>query len=209
MNYTIEKLVIYRFFGSFEKEEGWLEQMSLEGWHLAKVWGGVQYTFEKGQPEKRVYQIDFRKFSKEQDMVDYLTLFADSGWSPVNPRLSHTNFYFYTQQDGTPKDIFSDKASKAQRYLRYAQLTAYSVLITFLPYIGLYATGVFRVGQLGYLTPGLWQMTGGEFWRHFLFETPFVMMRVGGGMLPALILLVSLAFYIKYTLAYKRSLAQG
>lgn len=35
----------------------------------------------------------------------------------------------------------------------------------------------FELKNLTYLTPGLWERTGVDFWGGFLFETPFVVLR--------------------------------
>jgi hypothetical protein len=200
------KIVKIKMFFSFEKEEAWLAQMSAAGWHLAGNPNGF-YTFIKGEPEQRVYKIDFRKFNHKQDMIDYVTLFEDSGWRSIDPRLSRYNYYFYSRSDGAEKDIFSDKASKAQRYLRYAQYLGYSFFPILMMYFVLYASGTLRVGDFGYLTPGLWEMTGWQFAARFLFETPFVLMRATCGFLPMVILLAGFYYVLRFFAQYRRALA--
>ena len=57
-----------------------------------------------------------------------------------------------------------------------------------------------------YLTPGLWEMSGLAFWRHFLFETPFALMR-GFGWLFWLLFILSYAFFaVKSWALYKKAL---
>jgi hypothetical protein len=201
------QISIIKFFLRFEKEEAWLESMSASGWHLVRASYGW-YKFQGGQPEKRVYRIDCRNITKQADLVDYVSLFTDSGWTSVSPKKNVGNYYFYALADQPGKDIFSDKASKAGRYLRYAQLTGIS-LIPMIPIYGaLYATGALKMGNWGYLTPGLWQMTGAEFTRHFLFETPFVLLRALGWMLPLLVVLACLIFIYRYYRIYKKELGK-
>ncbi len=186
---------VYRFFLSFEKEEAWLEGMSAQGWHLVGVSSLGIYTFEQGQPERRTYKIDFRQISRQRDLDDYVALFTDSGWTCVSPRASAYNYYFYSPATGANQEIFSDLPSKAQRSLRFATYIGYCLLISVLPYLTLYLSGTIKVGDLGYQTPGLWSMQGSEFVFHFLFETPFVLLRAFGGLVP-FVLLIAYGFFI-------------
>ena len=205
MNQTISK---FRIFLSIEKEESWLEEMSRQGWHLIKT-PGVTYTFEKGEPEERVYKIDFRFFNKQDELDEYTSMFEDSGWQPIDPRKSRNNFYFYTQKTHANKDIFSDEASKAQRNFRYASYTFYTFLIVSIPYLVLYLNGTISPTNLGYLTPGLWNMQGFDFIRHFLFETPFVIGRIIGGYLPLVILLAASLFLMRSYFQYIKKSRHG
>ena len=194
-----------KFFVRFEREEAWLEAMSASGWHLVSASYGL-YKFHGGQPEKRIYKIDCRNITKQADLLDYISLFTDSGWTSVSPKKNVGNYYFSSLADQPGKDIFSDKASRAGRYLRYAQITGVS-LIPLIPIYGaLFATGALKMGSWGYLTPGLWQMTGLEFTRHFLFETPFVVLRAIGWMLPLLVVLTCLIFICCYYRIYRKEL---
>ncbi len=196
-----------KFFFRFEKEEAWLEAMSASGWHLISASYGY-YRFQAGKPEKRVYRIDCRNITKQADLVDYVSLFADSGWTSISPKKNVGSYYFYSLVDQPGKDIFSDITSRAGRYLRMAQLTGIS-LIPMIPIYGaLIATGALKMGSWGYLTPGLWQMTGVEFTRHFLFETPFVVLRAIGWMLPLLVVLACLIFIYCYYRIYRQELTK-
>lgn len=199
------QISLIKIFFRFEKEEAWLEGMSASGWHLVSASYGY-YRFQGGQPEKRVYRIDCRNITKQIDLDDYVSLFTDSGWISVSARKNVGNYYFYSQADQPGKDIFSDKASRAGRYLRYAQLTGISLIPMIPIYVALFSTGVFKMGSWGYLTPGLWQMTGFDFARHFLFETPFVLLRAIGWMLPLLVVLACLIFIYRYYRIYKKEL---
>lgn len=205
MKQTLSK---FKLFLSIEKEEAWLEEMSRKGWHLVKT-PGLSYTFEKGEPEERTYRIDFRFFNKQSEMDEYLTLFEDSGWQAVNPNKSRSNFYFYTTRSDSPQEIFSDEASRAQRSYRFATYSFSTFVIIFLPYLVLYISGVISPENVGYLTPGLWQMQGAEFIQHFLFETPFVIMRVGFGYFPLIVLLIAGLFVLRSYLQYQKVKQKG
>lgn len=206
---VVNKLVVYKWFFSFEKEEHWLEQMSAQGWHFTKVSSFYGYTFVKGAPEKRIYKIDFRKLDPGKDRDDYIALFADAGWQCIEPARYNYSFYFYTTQDGAARDIFSDNASRANRYLRYAQISLMSLLPAFIPFLALYMINAMQPQKILYLTPGLWEMKGWEFIKHFLFETPFVLMRAGAYLLPALVLLFALFFLLRYVRLYRKLATEG
>ncbi len=199
-----QKTIKFRIFFSIEKEEQWLETMSAQGWHLVSLPGFV-YTFQKGTPEKRIYRIDYRTINKQDQLDDYLSLFEDSQWTCVNPKTGVYNYYFYTTATNQIADIFSDQYSKAQRFHRYANALFSSMFISIIPYFALYATGIIRFSEMGYLTPGLWEMQGNEFFRHFLFETPFVLFRVGCGLFPVFILLFVLYFRIMADLKLRQT----
>ncbi len=202
----------YKLFFTFEKEEAYLERMSAEGFHLKKV-SGPAYTFEQGAPEQRIYRIDFRKLDHDRDVADYVALFADSGWTCINPRratITSTsyNYYFYTLRESGAEDIFSDSTSKAQRYLRYANYMVYMWVALSLPYVVLFSTGAYSVKEWGYLTPGLWEMPTAQFIPHFLFETPFVLMRMTFIILPVLVVLIWAYFVFRYYQLYKKALVE-
>jgi hypothetical protein len=191
------------FFWKPEKEETWLEQKSQNGWHLKKISSFGFYTFEKGQPEKRVYKIDYRNFTHARDREDYLAMFADSGWQPVMQKGVNYAFYFYSTQPTVRRDIFSDEVSRVQRNLRYVTLMFYSLFPAFIPLLVVYFSGNNYAGNLGYQTPGLWQMTGAQFITHFLFETPFVLLRASIYALPLIPLLLAAFFILRYYWKYR------
>lgn len=197
-----------KFFANLDREEAWLNQMAAEGQLLTRA--RTLYTFEPVNHESAVVRVDYRPSMKRADFEDYVRLFDDSGWRHLDGTRNGGPQYFASFSDDTNADIFSDPASKAQRYLR--SITACGLIL--LPFLSV----VFTLSAQGnlwpnassspadwYLTPGLWDMRGADFLGAFLFETIFVAFRVGG---PLLILgfcfyLVSLMMY-QYML-YRRS----
>lgn len=198
----------FKFFSSPQKEEAWLEQMAQRGWFLKRVSSFYSYTFQQGAPERRAYKLDYRTFRSSQDREDYLVLFKDSGWQAVMPREMNGAYYFYSSQDGPERDIFSDDVSRAQRNLRYAQMCTYSLIPAMLPWLVLYLTGNIQLRNIGYMTPGLWEMTGTRFIFHFLFETPFVLLRSGAYFLPLLLVILIIAFLLQYYREYRKAVRQ-
>lgn len=196
----------FRFFVNFEKEEAWLNQMSHNGWHLRSVSLFNVYSFEKGEPQNRNYRVDCRTFNKKKDLEDYISLFTDCGWVSIDAKMYQYNYYFYTQDPLCSQDIFSDKASKAQRYLRFSQAFLFSGAVVMLPYIGLYGSSVFKAYDIGYQTPNLWTMPKEKFISHFLFETPFVVFRALIYGLPIFMFLACTYFVIRFYVQYKKDI---
>ena len=87
-----------------------------------------------------------------------------------------------TKYSYTDTEIFSDSASSAGRYKRLSNmwltltLSYIPILIALINTNFIEWSAIIHPKQL-YYTPGLWDMNGFNFWRHFLFETPFALMR--------------------------------
>ncbi|SOC25179.1 uncharacterized protein DUF2812 [Ureibacillus xyleni] len=182
-----------KFFIDFEKEEQWLNQMAKNGYHLQSTSFG--YHFQRGKAENAIIKIDFRKFKKKEDFIDYCTLFEDSGWKHLAGTKNSGIQYFQKVDSSYEDDIFSDAYSKASRYKRYAN-TFFELAISFIPLlIVFYLTDIIDPKALInpkelYLTPGLWAKTGTSFWFSFLFETPFALMRgIAWSFIPVTIIL--------------------
>src|SRR5690625_3966051 len=116
----VGKMYKYRFFLDFDKEEKWLEQLAREGFHLKKVSFG--YLFQRGEPINATIKIDFRKFGKKEDFINYRTLFEDSGWKHLAGTKNSGMQYFQKVNEPAGNDIFSDTDSKASRYKRLSQM---------------------------------------------------------------------------------------
>ena len=170
----------FKFFIDFEKEEKWLEEMAKKGYHLQNTTFG--YKFIEGKSEQATIKIDFRKFKRNADFVDYCTMFADSGWKHLTGSKGSGIQYFKKTNDSIGDEIFSDHHSKAARYKRYSDMFI-SLAVSYLPlFIIFYLTDIvdfdaFINPKELYFTPGLWDKSGISFWFSFLFETPFALMR--------------------------------
>ena len=57
----MEELKQFRWFWAWadEKEEAYLREMALDGWHFKSVTFPGYYTFEKGEPRNDFYRLDF------------------------------------------------------------------------------------------------------------------------------------------------------
>lgn len=195
----------FKFFTSFEKEEQWLNVMAKQGFHLTNK--STSYEFEHGKTDNTVIKIDYRKFKKQEDFEDYCALFEDSGWNHISGTKRSGYQYFKKANVDGNEDIFSDVDSKAGRYKRLSEMWISLVSILTPVFVVLLLTNSIDGAallnpKLLYYTPGLWEETGVDFWRAFLFETPFVLFRGAlWGIIPIMIILY-LIFALKANKRY-------
>ena len=114
-----------------EKEEAYLREMALDGWHFISVTLPGYYTFEKGEARNDVYRLDFLANHKDKD--NYLQLFVDAGWEHAGEYGSWQYFRKSAPQGETP-EIYTDNESKQKKYSRILLFLViffpiYSVLI--------------------------------------------------------------------------------
>ena len=108
-----------------EKEESWLHTMATQGFHLRSVGFPGYYEFEVGEPRYDYYRMDY--IIDRKDYQNYLQLFKDAGWEHLGEMGGWQ--YFHTRAEGnTIPEIYTDKASKAQKYQRLI-----AILVVFLP----------------------------------------------------------------------------
>jgi len=119
-----------------EKEEAYLRNMALDGWHFQAVTFPGYYTFEEGDPRNDFYRLDF--LSNYKDKENYLQLFEDAGWSHVG-EYGSWQYFRKTAVEGEKLEIFTDNESKQKKYGR---ILLY--LIIFLP---IYITFLTRVNE--------------------------------------------------------------
>jgi hypothetical protein len=98
-----------------EQEEAWLTRMAAEGWHLRRVTIGC-YTFEQGEPAVVAYRQDYRRLTGAE-LEEYLGLFRDAGWERV-ATLANWHYFRKAAPEGPLPDIFSDTASRVDKYRR-------------------------------------------------------------------------------------------
>jgi ABC-type sugar transport system permease subunit len=201
---------VIRFFVDFDKEERWLDRMAAEGRLMTKR--GLVYTSTPIEPGSAVVRIDYRPRMSAADFDDYRQLFADAGWRHLSgTRTSGTQHFASTTADADA-DIFSDARSRAQRYKRALEVNAVALLPLLVVVSALVSTrdsgfhAILRPEEW-YLTPGLWEMQGSRFVGAFLFETVFVVMRVGLPLLLVVACAVMLATAIRQGILYRRAVS--
>lgn len=208
-----------RLFLDYEKEEKWLYAMAQKGWALKSVL--FTYTFRKTASEDTSIRVDFRLFKHKKDYTDYITLFDDSGWQHIAGYKSIGIHYFKKTREQANENIFSDATSKAGRYKRASEMWL-MMFVCYIPIIfSLYIStipGLVSAQHASshhsllndlkslYYTPDLWQMHGTRFWQHFLFETPFVLLRTIPVILLIIFLFQFLIFAFRCRSLYKKQM---
>ncbi len=198
------------FFTNISKEEAWINQITAQGYRLKKIAPFLgQYTFEEHQPIAKnssqefsntetsfpQVRIDFRIFSKQETFKDYLNLFEDYGWRHIAGTKSSGFQYFEQTHPGCDDEIFSDPSSRAGCYQRISHFCL-ELVILYLPLLIMFSSSGrlipdFQHWKEWYFTPGLWEMSGKNFWAAFLFETPFAL---GRGLSAALFLIILICY---------------
>jgi len=183
----------FKIIADFAKEEQFLNDMAKRGYRLEKYNSLGVYTFRRAELQNLSYRIDYRTFSNSAQFENYCTLFQDAGWEHVYGTKRSGSQYFLPIPDRVQTDdIFSDKESKAGRYRRFSAqcFTSLTLMIVWL-IILMPDSWSFRDVRSWYFTDGLWDMSGSLFWKAFLFETPFVILRV----VPFLVFLLLAVLY--------------
>lgn len=185
----------WKQFIDFDREEQWLNDMAHQG-YLLNGKGWFRYHFLPYPARDAVVRVDFRdKGMSREAFDDYRTLFADAGWQHIAGRRSGDAQYFAAVGVPADADIFSDRESRAARYRRsIAARTSMATVFLLLAFV-LIQQGHFPwPPSTWYQTPGIWEAHGAAFWGMFWFETPFVLLRVGG---PVFLLIVGLVYLIQ------------
>ncbi len=182
----------YKLFSvNLKKEENWIQSIIEQGYRLKRKspWSAC-YEFEPSEEKNfiPIVRIDYRLFKKREEFEDYIMMFEDSGWKHIGGTKNSGCQYFEKSKKDASEDIFSDQSSKAERYKRISN-NWLSIMIAYLPIVIVFiSTGIFKIDSFFHLkelyyTPGLWELSGFSFWRAFLFETPFALMRGFSGWL--------------------------
>lgn len=166
-----------KIFADFKEEESYLDEMAKKGHFLKKYSAFGFYHFIDGTPKELHYHVDYRKFKTQADFEDYKALFEDAGWQHVYGTKNSLNQYFLPKNGNTNSDIFSTKGSAASRYKHLYEMCYVNVTIAIVYFIAVLISCDFNLANIAFLTPGLWEMRGAEFWRAFFSELPFVLFR--------------------------------
>lgn len=201
-----------KLFVDLDKEERWLNRKAAEGHLLTRV--GAMYSFTPTTPGSAVVRIDYQPHMSAADFEDYTTLFSDAGWRHLSGSRTSGHQYFASTSSAPDDEIFSEARSKAQRYRRALGVNAVAALPFAVVAFVLLSTRSPAFDNLltpsaWYLTPGLWDMQGWQLLGAFLFETPFVALRVGGPVLLVVVPLAMLSLVAYQYLLYRRALTDS
>ncbi|MBS4207214.1 DUF2812 domain-containing protein [Bacillus sp. FJAT-50079] len=174
-------------FFDIEKEEQWLNEQLQKGYRCTNISGLGIYTFEKTD-KRYVMRLDYQDYLSKKKFDDYKAIYEDFGWMYISgPWLG--GIRYWQKEEVGQNEIFSDRQSKSNYYKR---LMDYSSSLGIL--LLLFCYMLYKDSGL-YLAEGLWSMEGALFWKAFLFETPFALLRL----LPALmVVFFASSFYKAY-----------
>ena len=108
---------VLKSFIDYEKEEQWLADMVLDGLCFTGI-GANGHRFTECEPHSEVFKIDYRTFTRQGDIDEYVELFRQSGWEHVAGTKKSGAHYFKRVRSDASEDIFSDDVSRGSRYRR-------------------------------------------------------------------------------------------
>ncbi|MEW7850020.1 DUF2812 domain-containing protein [Massilia aurea] len=127
MSKTVTK---FRFFFAHqdEEQEAWLRAMAQQGFHLINVNPLCFWTFRIGAPADIVYRLDFPGTGSDPAFAQ---LMDDAGWSLAAATVGW-HYWRTPAVDGRVPEIFTDSASKAEKFRRLVSVLVVSGLPLFI-----------------------------------------------------------------------------
>lgn len=110
---TIKKYRLFNIF-QYDQEEEFLSKMHTEGYAFVKYNSFLTYHFEKTEPKKVTYKLEYKNTVEDKD--EYLQLMDDYGWEYIDTYLDY--FYFRKTGDDTSQPFYSDRDSEASHLKR-------------------------------------------------------------------------------------------
>ena len=95
----------------YEKEENYLSKRHQEGWKFKRVTFPGVYTFERCEPEKVIYQLDYNKEGIKHQM-EYVRMFEDCGWEYLTEFDGYNYFRKPADKMQQEEEIFCDDISR-------------------------------------------------------------------------------------------------
>ncbi|MEH7379174.1 DUF2812 domain-containing protein [Bacillus sp. JJ1533] len=173
----------FKIFYDIEKEEQWLNEQLQKGYRCTNISGLGIYTFEKTD-KRYVMRLDYQDYLSRKKFKDYKDIYEDFGWIYINGSWLGGIRYWQKEDDGQ-NEIFSDRQSNGNYYKRLMGYLGMWLLV--FSYILFSNSGLYH--------EGLWSMNNTLFWKAFLFETPFVLLKL----FPALmVVFLGRSFYKAY-----------
>ena len=115
---------IYKWFwpDQDEQQEQWLRARASEGLHLHKPATFCGWTFKKGEAADVAYRIDYQTSRSPL----YRDLFEDAGWECVGESFGW-HYWRKAVVNGKAEEIFTDNASKIDKYRRVLIMLALGI----------------------------------------------------------------------------------
>jgi len=182
----------FKVFFNIEKEEKWLNEQLQKGYRCTNISGLGIYTFEKTD-KRYVMRLDYQDYLPKKKLEEYKGIYEDFGWNYITDTLFGGLRYWQKEDDGQ-NEVFSDRQSKGNYYKR---LMGYSFVLAMMC-LAISFSQYMDSGSLYH--EGLWSMEGSLFWKAFLFETPFVLLKLSPVLLVVFFGSSFYKFYRKYSM---------
>jgi Protein of unknown function (DUF2812) len=186
----VKRMKKFKWFISIEKEERWLNEQLQKGYRCTNISGLGVYTFEKTD-KTYVMRLDYQDYLSKKKLVEYKGIYEDFGWSYLKGYWLSGIRYWQKESDDQD-EIFSDRESRSHYYKRIMGYSFWFGMI-FLVYSFTY----YRDSSLYH--EGLWSMENELFWKAFIFETPFVLLKLFPAFMVVLLAGSYYKAYRKYT----------
>ena len=160
----------FKLFFNIVEEEQWLNEQLQKGYHCTNISGLGIYTFKKTN-KAYIIRLDYQDYLSHDKFEEYQTIYGDFGWTHLKGSRWGSIQYWQKPAD-SQNEIFSDRQSYVHYYKRLMNYSL-SLAVMFL----IFSFTIYRDSNF-YETKGLWDMEGSLFWKAFLFETPFVMIKL-------------------------------
>ena len=122
----------FKYFTIFqyEQEQEYLSRRHQEGWKFVKITGLGIYHFERCQPEKVIYQLDYNQEGLA-NKEEYVRMFADCGWEYLMTFAGYSSFRKPAAEMNGEEEIFCDDQSKLEMMERVLKGRMTPLLILF------------------------------------------------------------------------------
>lgn len=110
MNKKKSKFKFYTIF-QYRQEEDYLAAMHEKGWKLTKVSFPGLYHFDKCEPARVSYRLDYNQ-EGVQNKAEYVQMFSDCGWDYLCDFAGYSYFRKESDLEGEREEIFCDDASR-------------------------------------------------------------------------------------------------
>ncbi|WP_165981106.1 DUF2812 domain-containing protein [Macrococcus lamae] len=152
------------------KEEQWINSILRQGYRLDKKSALCYYTFTETN-DAYIVRTDYQDYLTVKDYTEYKLIHHDLGWDLIRGNRIEGLHIWEKLIDGND-ELNSDDQSKLSYFKRMMNYTSAMIFIFLFILVFNYP----KLNEL-FLTPGLWEMKGSLFWKAFLFELPFVLLR--------------------------------
>ncbi|MBM6617145.1 DUF2812 domain-containing protein [Bacillus suaedaesalsae] len=186
----------FKWFANVLKEKQWINHILDKGYMCTEINFLGVYSFVPTS-NSYVIQLDFQDYMSKDKFEEYKAMYEDFGWELIKGSRFGGIQYWQKAADGKD-EIFSDIPSQITYYKRLKNYSSTFAILSFLYVVTIYdgewLSGLFNI-KASYLTQGLWEMEGSLFWKAFIFETPFAMLRF---LLPWFFVISAVMFIYSY-----------